>query len=444
MSKHPKQAWVISADMGYGHDRAAHGLEELAYGDIITCNKYPGIPARDKKLWHETRSIYETISRLKPVPFLGPLLFQAMDRFQEIPPFYPRRDLSQASIQLKAMYRLIHKGLGEDLMQRIMRRRLPAICTFPLIGFALEEHGYPEDIYLVVTDTDMSRAWVPLDSKRTKIKYFAPTGRVVERLKLYGIRSENIFLTGFPLPKPLIGDPRGDLLKDDIAKRLCNLDPKGIFTVRYAETLRKELGLGRCAWKVRQRPVTITFAVGGAGAQRQIGIEIAKSLAPKIRRKRFRMNMVAGTRREVADYFTKNIKRVGLGSELGKGIRVFVEPSRHQYFHDFDRILRSTDILMTKPSELSFYAGAGVPIVMTPPVGSQEEYNKLWLLNVGGGIMMHEAETCTEWIEDWIESGGLARMAWNGYIEAPTHGSYRIRSIITGEKIKLEVLPLIV
>jgi hypothetical protein len=45
---------------------------------------------------------------------------------------------------------------------------------------------------------------------------------------------------------------------------------------------------------------------------------------------------------------------------------------------------------------------------------------------------------------DWINSGGLARMAWNGYIEAPTHGSYRIESIVTGTEVQLEKLPMIV
>ena len=58
--------------------------------------------------------------------------------------------------------------------------------------------------------------------------------------------------------------------------------------------------------------------------------------------------------------------------------------------------------------------------------------------------MMHEASNCAEWLEDWIQSGGLARMAWNGYIEAPTHGAYRIQSIITGEDTMLETPPLIV
>jgi len=444
MKGHRQQkAWVISADMGYGHDRAAHGIENLAYGNIITANRYPGIPKHDRFLWAQTRTVYETISRLKPIPVIGPLLFSAMDRFQEIPPFYPRRDLSEPTIQLKSIMRTVRKGnLCLDLMHRLLKRRLPVISTFPLPAFALEEHGYPEDIYIIVTDTDMSRAWVPLDSKRSKIKYFAPTGRVVERLKLYGVRSENIYLTGFPLPKQLIGGPHADIARDNLAQRICNLDPKGIFTMRYWRTLKEELGMNRCMEQSR-KPVTITFSVGGAGAQRQLGLEIAKSLAAKIRKHEYRLNLIAGTRKEVYQYFEHGLRRMGLWSQRN-GIRVFYTPDRHEYFHGFDEILKNTDILWTKPSELSFYTGLGIPIIMAPPVGSQEDYNRLWLLNVGGGIMMHEASNCAEWLEDWIQSGGLARMAWNGYIEAPTHGAYRIQSIITGEDTMLETPPLIV
>lgn len=435
-----KKAWVISADMGYGHDRAAHGIEELAYGKVITANNYKGIPDRDRKMWLQTRTVYETISRLKPIPILGKMLFNAMDRFQQIPPFYPRRDLSDTTTQLTTSYHYIKKGLAKDLTEKLMRRRLPAICTFPLPAFALEYHGYPEDIYVIVTDTDMSRAWVAPDSKQSKIKYFAPTGRVVERLKLYGVRSENIFFTGFPLPKSLVGGPDGKVVKDTLARRICNLDPNGIFVKRYWQTLTAELGLARCS--LTPHPVTLTFAVGGAGAQRHMGLEIARSLKTLIKRDQIKLILVAGTRKEVANYFARGLRRMGLGDE--KGVSIFYKPKRHDYFHGFDRVLAHTDILWTKPSELSFYAGVGIPIVMAPPVGSQEDYNKLWLLNVGGGIEAHEPHTCREWLTDWIQSGGLARIAWNGYIEAPTHGAYRIESALTGEKANLGDLPLIV
>ena len=49
-----------------------------------------------------------------------------------------------------------------------------------------------------------------------------------------------------------------------------------------------------------------------------------------------------------------------------------------------------------------------------------------------------------EWLFDWINSGGVARMAWNGYIEAPTHGAYRIEDVVLGQKSEIHPLPLIV
>jgi hypothetical protein len=446
MKKLKQYAWVVSADMGYGHDRAAHALEEVAYGKFITSNNYKGIPKSDRKLWKETRRVYETISRLKPVPIFGRILFEALDRFQEIPSFYPRRDLSRPSIQLRAMCRIVQKGLMKHLTEELQaKRRLPVICTFPLTAIAFEHHGYPEDIYTLVTDTDMARAWVPEDPKRSKIKYLAPTGRVVERLKLYGVRAEKIFYTGFPIPKRIIGGTESEILKPDLAQRICNLDPNGAFTKRYWRTLQEELGTKVCAIKRTSRPVTITFSVGGAGAQKHIGVQIARSLREKIKKNHMRLFLIAGTHRNVARFFTMNLRAMGLGKELGKGVRVYFESERHKYFDGFDQILRKTDILWTKPSELSFYTGAGLPIVMAPPIGSQEEFNKLWLYNVGGGIAMHDASTCNEWLQDWIDSGALARMAWNGYVEAPTHGAYRIDGIISGERIAgLEPPPLIV
>lgn len=436
-TKKNKHAWVVSSDMGYGHDRAAHALEELAYGDFITSNRYAGIPKQDKKLWEESRKTYEAFSRVQPIPIIGDFLFEAMNKFQEIPPFYPRRDLSKPSIQLKAEQKLINRGLMRHLVEKLANtRRIPVICTFPLNALAMEHHGYPEDIYTIVTDTDMARAWVPIDPKRSKIKYFAPTGRVVERLKLYGVPPQNIFYTGFPISKKIIGGMDSKILKADLAQRICNLDPKGAFTQRYWRTLEAEFGKNVCAFNKKPRPVTITFSVGGAGAQRQLAMQVAKALREKITKGHIRYILIAGTHKKLGRYFETHLRLIGLGSQIGKGIQIYQEGDRHRYFNGFDQILRKTDVLITKPSELSFYTGLGLPIVMAPPIGSQEEFNRLWLQNVGGGIQMNDPDTSNEWLQDWIDSGALARMAWNGYIEAPTHGAYRIESIINGENMK--------
>ena len=81
---------------------------------------------------------------------------------------------------------------------------------------------------------------------------------------------------------------------------------------------------------------------------------------------------------------------------------------------------------------------------MSPSVGSQEEYNRLWLQQVGGGIAQHDETYTSEWLFDWINSGALARMAWNGYIEAPTHGIYRIEDTMLGRPSELPPHPMIV
>ena len=441
---HFRQAWVVTVDMGYGHERASHALTDIAYGDPIVANNYPGIPEHDKKLWATSRKGYEAISRFKTVPIIGNWAFEVFDRFQEIKPFYPRRDLSKPSLQVLQQYYLIEKqGLGKDLIDRLRKRAMPLVCTFFLPAFAAEVFDYPEDIYLVTTDADISRAWVPKDPKRSRIKYFASNGRVVERLKLYGVLPENIFLTGFPLSKVLIGGTDVTVIKKDLGDRICHLDPNGIFYAKYRETLIRELGIENCT-RVAAHKLTLTFAVGGAGAQRELGITVAKSLREKIRRGKIILNLVAGTNKTVAKYFKKQLVEIGLGSDLGTGVNVEWWPDRKSYFLKFDQLCRRSDILWTKPSELSFYAGVGLPIIAAPPIGSQEKFNMTWLQSVGGGFAQNNPEYTSEWLFDWVESGGLARMAWNGYIEAPTHGAYRIEEIITGMKVELEKLPLIV
>ncbi|MCR4256280.1 MAG: hypothetical protein NUW08_01095 [Candidatus Uhrbacteria bacterium] len=431
--------------MGYGHARAAYGLEDLAFGGVVTANDYPGIPDRDRELWRKSRDSYEFISRLQPLPCVGKIAFSVLDYLQSIPEFYPRRDLSKPTLQLKYVYYLIRKRkLGKHLVEKLAKNPLPLVSTFFNMGFAAEEHGYPGEIYLVTTDADISRAWVPLEPRKSRIKYFASNGRVVERLKLYGVKEKNIFLTGFPLPKKLVGGPEATVIKKDLAARICNLDPNAIFIKKYQKVLLDELGPELCEFK-KKHPLTLTFAVGGAGAQRELGIDIVNGLRKRLLQNEIHINLEAGIRPEVADFFEREVRKLRLGKLLGKNIHIHAYPDRPAYFHAFNDTLRKTDILWTKPSEMSFYSGIGLPIIMAPTIGSQEEFNKLWLESaVNAGTSQLDPAYCGEWLFDWINSGGLAKYAWNGYIEAPTHGTYRIESVLTGEKMPIADLPMIV
>lgn len=431
--------------MGYGHERAAFALRHLAAnGELIIANNYPGIPKADKFLWNQTRKLYELVSRVQPVPVVGEAIFKALvDRNQKIEPFYPRRDLSAPSVQLsQAMYGIEKRGLLRDLIERLRKHPLPLVSTFFLPAFAAELHDYPEDIYVVVCDADIARVWAPRDPKHSRIKYFAPNGRVVERLKLYGVREDNIYLTGFPLPKDLVGGERGEIARGDLLSRICNLDPNRIFWSRYARTLRSTLG-ETCNLH-RTHPLTLTFSVGGAGAQKRIAVEALKAVRTLVRRGMLRVVLVAGTKKAAATFFEESVRELNLSRDLGKGVVILHTKTRKEYFPAFTKLLRETDILWTKPSELSFYTGLGIPIIMAEPIGSQEDFNRVWLFNVGGGTDQLDPSHMEEWLIDWVNSGALARMAWNGFIEAPTHGAFRIEQIITGKPYKLETLPLIV
>ena len=173
-------------------------------------------------------------------------------------------------------------------------------------------------------------------------------------------------------------------------------------------------------------------------------MQVLESLKRKIARHEVRFNLVAGTRKDVAKFYTEAAIGLGLKKELGTWLNIPTFESRMEYFEQFSEILATTDILWTKPSELSFYTGLGIAVVMAPPIGSQEEFNRIWLQYMGGGVSQNDPRYAGEWLFDWVRSGGMARMAWSGYVEAPTHGTYRIEDIVLGRISEIQPLPLIV
>lgn len=430
--------------MGYGHSRAAFSLKDLSLGRVITANHYPGIPDHERRLWTVWRQGYETLSRLHMLPLIGGALFEVAEWLQEIPEFYPRRDLSETNFAVREVARLVeHHGLGKHLVRELNRDPLPAVCTHPVPAVALEYHGFTGDIWCVPTDADIARAWVSKDPQQSRIKYVCANGRLMDRLRLYGVPADHLFLTGFPLPKELIGGKQMPILRRQLLTRLCNLDPAGEFIHSYKETIARRLGLSTCTFK-RTHPLTLTYAVGGAGAQREIGMQLLESLRLAIKRRQMRVQLVAGTRHDVARLYEEVAHILELPVGPGRGVEIVFSHSRRASFAAFDGALANTDILWTKPSELSFYTGLGLPIIMAPPIGRQEEFNAQWLLYVGGGLRQHDPRYTHEWLFDWLNAGGLARAAWNGYLEAPTYGTYRIEDLIQGRQTELRPLPLIV
>lgn len=425
-----KKAWVISINMGYGHQRTAYALRDLAIRKkIINANDYKGIPSGDRAIWESSRKFYESVSRFKRVPIIGELIFSLFDKTQKINEFYPKKDESACGFNHRSTYSLFKNGWGKHLIKKLSTKdKRPFVSTFFTPAFMAEELKYSGNVYCVVCDADISRSWAPLKPKISKIKYFAPNKRVVDRLRLYGVKKENIFLTGYPLPVENIGKKK-EILKEDLKKRLINLDPLGSYRKHYRGLIKEKLGELPDG---SGRPLTIMFAVGGAGAQKEIGIEVIKQLRDNIVNKEIKIILVAGTKIKIKEYFEEEVKKIKI-SEFVKDtklIEIIYENSFEKYFDSFNKALRKTDILWTKPSELSFYSALGLPIIIAPTIGSQEEFNRAWLLRNGFGIEQENINCIKDWLFDLLKEGQLAEIAIEGFIEGEQMGAIKIKEII--------------
>ncbi len=429
MQEETKKAWVVAVDMGYGHQRTAYPLRAIALGGaVVNANNYPGIPSQDKKFWKNSKAAYEFISRFRRIPIVGLTLFLLFDYFQKILGYYPKRDLSKTTFGLKSVFHFINKGRGKDLIEKFSKQPVPIISTFFTPAFMAEKLGYPGTVYCVICDADVARGWVDLEPQKTTIHYLAPNTWTRDRLKLYGVPAQNITLTGYPLPKENIGSQM-EIIKKDMGYRLLNLDPKGKYKHLYAPLIKKYVGELPV---LSNHPLTILFSIGGAGAQKEIALQIIQSLKEKIKAKQLRFIVSVGTRENLRQYFASKVKDL----ELNGWLHILSGKTAKEYFETFNQALRTTDILMTKPSELSFYGGLGIPIIIEPSIGSQEDFNRRWLEHVGVGVAQENPKYTEEWLFDLLEGGDLAEMAMQGFVEIEKMGTYNIEKIIQHGAVK--------
>jgi hypothetical protein len=425
MNQHNKKAWVVSADMGYGHQRAVYPLKDIAEDGIITVGSSGAISKAEQKLWKRLLNAYEFFSRAKSIPVIGPPVFSMLDSLMRIPSFYPMRNLSNTTFQVNFLESLIEKGLCKGMLEKTETKNLPVVTSFYASAIAADKKGINK-VFCIICDADINRAWVAKDPWESKIEYFAPCGKAAQRLKAYGVPDERIHFTGFPLPIELLGDENLSILKKNLAQRLFYLDPKRKFWARHGRNVEYFLGKENCVFK-NDRKLTITYAVGGAGAQKEIGGKIATSLKEKITTEEIRLILVAGIRKEVNEYFQAIKKDI---DPDGENIKIIYAETLHDYFDIFNKALHETDILWTKPSELSFYCALGIPIVMSPIIGSQEKFNKKWLHEIQAAMKQEKPEYVDQWLYDLLNRGTLAESAWDGFLKARKLGTFKIYQVL--------------
>ncbi len=414
---------MVAIDMGYGHLRAAHALAAALEAPVLEIDRAPLARAGEAGRWRRVRMGYEALSRLSQVPLLGRPMRRLLEAITAIPHLHPHRDQSSPTAAVRWLERLARGGVGEGLVDHLRATGATLLTTFYAPAVIADLAG-AERIVCVVTDADLNRVWVPRDPEKSRIHYAAPTERAGRRLRAYGVPPERIHLTGFPLPGELLGGTDLGALRLRLAARLVRLDPAGAFRAQ----LRDELAhlLGPLPEDVAGGAPLVTFAVGGAGAQAGMARAMLTSLRAPILSGGIRLALVAGVRAEVAESFRVWAEDAGLAGRFGNGLEILCEESVPAYLRRFNRLLERTDVLWTKPSELTFFAALGLPLVFARPVGVHERLNRRWAIQRGAGLKQDDPRHAAEWLREWLEDGTLAAAAWSGYVRLPKFGTPRV------------------
>ncbi|HSS75666.1 MAG TPA: hypothetical protein VLV54_02880 [Thermoanaerobaculia bacterium] len=420
---------LAAVEMGYGHLRAAQALATELGTEVLNVDRPPLVGPDELRLWRASRRFYEMTSRASQIPYVGAPLRSLLESLTDIPHLHPQRDLSKPNLQARSLHRLFERGLGRGLADHLRATGAPLVATFFVPAMSADFHGC-DHIFCVVTDVDINRAWVPLVPSKSRIVFLTPSYRAVHRLRAYGVAKERIEYTGFPLPPELLGGPELPVLRHNLAGRLVRLDRKRVFR----DQTRGEIHhfLGDLPADQEGKPPLLTYTVGGAGAQADLAWPLLRGLKELIEEDRVRLCLAAGVRAEVAAKFRECVCEAGLDDRLGHGIEIFLAPTLDDYFPRFNALLAETDILWTKPSEMTFFSALGLPLIFSPPVGVHEHYNRRWAIENGPGLKQRDPAHASYWLREWLNDGTLAGAAWTGFVRMPKFGLYQILERVMG------------
>jgi len=158
------------------------------------------------------------------------------------------------------------------------------------------------------------------------------------------------------------------------------------------------------------KPIRYLLTVGGAGAQREIFRGVINTLLPEIESGKAVLFLNVGDHAGVLEGLKKEIPqlskatlfcddyeksssfaRKALNEDIDCGIYAFLHKDIFSAVYITNLLMRASDVLVTKPSELSFYP---VPKLFIHRVGGHEAYGAIRSSEVGDGT--YECETPRE------------------------------------------------
>ncbi len=194
-------------------------------------------------------------------------------------------------------------------------------------------------------------------------------------------------------------------------KKVCSPMPQEslVYTGHYidyelVENIEKDCE-ARVARREMRKPMRFLLTIGGAGAQKEIFAEIIKHLIPIIKDGKAVLYVNVGDYRNVWDELVAEIdgmkalatehmdnwkdtlefsKKALDPSNLITGIHGFYHKNIFEAVYATNLLMRSCDVLVTKPSELAFYP---VPKLFIKRVGKHEMWGAIHSAEIGDGTL---------------------------------------------------------
>ena len=159
----------------------------------------------------------------------------------------------------------------------------------------------------------------------------------------------------------------------------------------------------RIARKEAGKPMRFLLTIGGAGAQKEIFAAIIKDLMPDIKSGKAALYVNIGDYKNVWDDLKKMVPGIEVVAKTHfndwngtrkfcedaiegdvSGIHLFCHENIFEAVYTTNLLMRSCDVLVTKPSELAFYP---VPKLFIRRIGGHEQWGAIHSAEIGDGTL---------------------------------------------------------
>mmetsp|Transcript_14 Transcript_14/g.16 ORF Transcript_14/g.16 Transcript_14/m.16 type:complete len:582 (-) Transcript_14:50-1795(-) len=408
----PSPLVIGTIRMGFGHHRIAYAACSWALS-VDEDNPQKGIPAKTEKTglnrttyFHDLLNIdSEEADLIKATDET----YSKMSRLTSNLGGYVEKMWGKAMLSGNADVLRI-SGLTAVHLRPLFRNLpldTPIIATHCYVALAAVASGFTNVINLVIDNHAQWFVVVPgcLNLVQGPANY-------MNFLKM-GVKPENLKFVGHWIPRDLHTH-----IEIDCQRRI----QRAKAVVSTNDTSRKS-------------PIRILVPVGGAGAQRKFIVKLVEALGPLVKEKKVHLFLNAGDHAHMKTALANTIENMGIFNANGDnttttasyeivstldGVRNFresllsnpeAEPSSSITLFAFDEyfpavattdiLVRVSDIMACKPSELAFYP---IPKLMIRRVGDHEQYSAIRAAELGDGTFeVREVMECVQYIKTMIE-----------------------------------------